>query len=249
MINQKYYEDIKNFPSQFKSGFEKAKNLAIEKQSFHKIVVCGMGGSSLYVEMLNDYLTSLGSNFTINVNRSYSLPSYVDENTLVILASFSGTTEEVLSCAEETFSRDLKCIVFAAGGKLMELATKKNLPFLTIPAGGQPRLATGYFITGVLHLLIELDIIQDIREDLIQISEKIDSYLDEDRAVHMAESLVRKVPIIYSTDNNAGIAMISKIKFNENSKTQAFYNYFPELNHNEMVGYTNLVMEPCFFFY
>ncbi len=243
MINPQYYSDIKQFPNQFKEGFKLAKELKVSG-TFNRVVVCGMGGSSLYVEMINDFLHSLNVNLRLEAARSYHLPSGVNHQTLFIVASYSGTTEETLSCLEEIQKNNFNYCVFASGGFLLERAGKA--PKLIIPKGRQLRLSTGYFIAGVLKLLNNCGLIQNLEPDILLISKEMESSMLDSRARILAHSLVNHVPIIYSTDNNSSIARVSKIKFNENSKVQAFHNFFPELNHNEMVGFTNLLMKPFF---
>lgn len=245
MINQKYYDDIKAFPSQFSKGIEIAEDIKLEGE-FEKIVVCGMGGSAFYVELINDYLRSKNINLTIEANRNYSLPSNVNEKTLFIVASYSGNTEETLEALNKIQKKNYQHIIFTSGGKLLEIAEDTGVPLLKIPTGIQPRLSSGYFIAGLIKILSNLNLIEDLDNDMVSIAGRLDKSLDEEKAKKLAVDLKNNVPIIYSTEENSSIAKVSKIKFNENSKTQAFFNFFPELNHNEMVGFTNLVMNPLF---
>jgi len=248
MINKKYYNDIKKFPSQFKEGFEIARNLKIDG-NFSHLQVCGMGGSSFYVDIINNYLESKDDiDLRLEVNRSYHISNNksLNEQTLFVLASYSGNTEEILSIMDEVLAKGYKYIVLSASGKLLERAKENNAVYFQIPLGLQPRLSTGYFIAGLMKILKNSGLIEFDEQEILKASEKINSSLDEEKTKDLAEKLVNKVPIIYSTDNNWSLARVSKIKFNENSKTQSFWNFFPELNHNEMVGFTNLVMDPYF---
>ncbi len=242
MINQKYYLDIKQFPGQFEKGVKLAKDIKILGK-FDKVVVCGMGGSAFYVELLNDWFASYGDiSLRLIPNRSYQLPNFVDKKTLVFIASYSGNTEEVRSCLEDVKSKDLKYVILTAGGKLLEHAKENKVPHLEIPTGLQPRLSTGFFIAGLSKILMNIGLLPNIEKDLLKSVEKLDDYLDEDLAKDLAVKLKDKVPVVYSTDNNSSIAQVSKIKFNENTKVQSFANFFPELNHNEMVGFTRVLM-------
>jgi glucose/mannose-6-phosphate isomerase len=244
MINQKYYSDIKNFPKQFVEGLELAKDLKVNKE-FNRVVVCGMGGSSLYTEIINDFLAREKEfKIKLEANRGYDLPLNCDENTLIIVASHSGNTEETLSCLEAVKERELQHCIFCSGGKLLEKSG--SAPTHMIPGGIQPRLSTGYFITGILKLLENCGKIKGKCDHLLEISKVMDQCLDEEKAKLVAKSLVGNVPIVYSSSVNSSLARVAKIKFNENAKTQSFWNYFPEQNHNEMVGFTNLVMQPNF---
>ena len=127
MINLKYYQDIKNFPFQFKKGLELAKNVSVECEgsNFNQIVLCGMGGSSWPANLINDFLEANRCKVRIKVNRSYVLPSNVTKNTLFLVASYSGNTEETLSCLEDIKQKEFKYIAFTSGGKLFDEANKK----------------------------------------------------------------------------------------------------------------------------
>lgn len=245
-MNDKYYFDIKNFPKQFALGFDLAKDIKVEG-NFNRVILCGMGGSSFYVDLINDYLaTDPSAKIKIEVVKGYDLPKNVDNGTLFLLSSYSGNTEEVLSCLDKVDARGYKHIIITSGGELEKRAAIKNAPLLKIPGGIQPRLSTGYFISGVLQLLTNCGLIPDKKEDVLSAANAFEANLDEMMAKEFAKELLGKVPVIYATDNNSSLAHISKIKFNENSKTQAFDNFFPELNHNEMVGFTNMVMQAYF---
>jgi glucose/mannose-6-phosphate isomerase len=164
-----------------------------------------------------------------------------------MVSSYSGNTEEVLSFYRQIIENDLPHIVITTGGKLEQLALQNGSPIYKIPGGIQPRLSTGYFIAGIVQILINCDVLPGgIKEMMLKASTNIGLNFNEEDTKELAKELLNKVPIIYSTDNNSSLACLSKIKFNENSKIQAFWNYFPELNHNEMVGYTNMVMNPFF---
>jgi len=246
MINQKYYNDIKNFPSQFAKGFEIAKELKISG-NFNKVMICGMGGSSSFTALLNDLLGMDDSiNFKIDIVRGYDLPLHVNKETLYFIVSYSGNTEETLSCLEEVQQKGLSYIVVTSGGQLEEKANEYGVPVFKVPSGIQPRLSTGYFIAGLLQIMFNCQLIPDMSKLVLDATSQIEALFDEKVSQDLAQSLANSVPIIYSTDNNSSLAYLSKIKFNENSKIQAFWNYFPELNHNEMVGFTNLIMKPFF---
>ena len=124
------------------------------------------------------------------------------------------------------------------------LAKKHNLPLVKIPVGIQPRCATGYFFSALLTILAKADLAKDFSQDIQETSKKLQDLKDslEKEGKTLAKKLAKKIPIVYASGfmKTLSIARIWKIKFNENSKIPAFYNYFPELNHNEMVGYAGL---------
>lgn len=246
MINQKYYKDIKNLSKQFQEGTLLTQEFKIRKNP-EKIVLCGVGGSSLYVDLINDFLESESIDIKIEACRSYNLPNNVNNNTFFFVVSHSGNTEETLSCLDEITKKNYEFLIITSGGELQKISEENVYNHIIIPNYTQPRLSTGYFISVILSVFVNSKLIpQSVLDKIFTAATKLDNNLEEDKAKELAEKLLNKVPIIYSTSENYSIAQISKIKFNENSKVQAFCNYFPELNHNEMVGFTHLVMKPYF---
>jgi len=247
MINAKYYNDIKRFPDQFQKGFDLAEEVKIDGV-FKDVTLCGMGGSSFFVPLINDMLaTDPSVKFSMDVVKGYDLPEYTSTDNLYLVSSYSGNTEEVISFYDQIIKKQLPHIVITTGGELERLAVQNGSPLYKIPGGIQPRLSTGYFIAGIVQILINCNIIPSSFKDLmINASKTIGSNFNEEDTKYLAKELMNMVPIIYSTDNNSSLACLSKIKFNENCKIQSFWNYFPELNHNEMVGFTMMLMK-CHF--
>ncbi|MBD3280842.1 bifunctional phosphoglucose/phosphomannose isomerase [Candidatus Dojkabacteria bacterium] len=245
MINQKYYNDMLSFPNQFTKGFKLAVNTKI-MGNFNKVVLCGMGGSSYYVGLINDILKSNGQKLQVVANRAYSLPSDVDEHTLFLIVSFSGNTEEIIENYTQAKESGYSTIIISSGGRLEEIAQKDNIPIIKVPTGTQPRLSSGYFIAVVLQILNIAGLISDFSAEIEKAVSNLDKIKYDTEAKEFAYKLKRNLPIIYATGNIKSSAEIAKTKLNENSKVQAFWNYFPELNHNEMVSFTNLVTDPFF---
>ncbi len=206
-----------------------------------RVLYAGMGGSALPADLINGILPGPDR---MELLRGYTLPSWIKKHDLLLAASFSGNTEETLQVVEQGLERGCSIITLSHGGKLESLAQKKNLPHVFIPPCVQPRCATGYFFASLLGLFHRMERISSYEKPL----EDLRGFLLE-RQVHLeslgktlAESLHHRIPIVYSPTEFEAVARIWKIKFNENSKIPAFYNVFPELNHNEMVGFTNLLM-------
>jgi glucose/mannose-6-phosphate isomerase len=176
----------------------------------------------------------------------YELPENVDKNTLIIISSYSGNTEETISCFEQALEDELPVIVVTAGGIVSQMAQENKIETLLIVEETQPRLLIGVFISAVICILQNCKLIENKTQEILSMSEQIDNSFNEGYAKEIALKLMSRVPIIYSTDNNWGMAKVIKIKFNENSKVPSFWNFFPELNHNEMEGYSNLIMAPYF---
>lgn len=224
--------------SQLKEGLNLAEKVKVDGD-FKNVVVCGIGGSALPVNVLD---AIADSNIPIFAHRDYDLPKQASADSLIICISYSGNTEETLSALEKAISKNLKIVGIASGGKVEEICNKNSIPFVKIPAGIQPRCATGYIVSAVAKVLSNSGVIKDLSEYFIEASNKlseVNEQLEKD-GENLAKKLLDKMPIVYSSNKFKTIARIWKIKFNENSKTPAFYNYFPELNHNEMVGFSNL---------
>ncbi len=241
---------IIDFPDQFGQGLEIGKNIKLQGK-FNSVTVSGMGGSALPADLFRIYSNNLlkahqdYKHFEINVNRYYSLPpeSY-SSSTLNLISSYSGNTEETISSLEEAHTSSMSFIGLSSGGKIEELCKQYDAPHVKLPIPDpsfQPRMGTGYFFGAILQVLINHGLLPDVSQELINLSEKlkIDTEQREEEGKLLAKKIMGKTPIIYASPKYKPVAMVWKIKINENSKTPAFWNFFPELNHNEMVGFTN----------
>jgi len=223
---------------QLKKGLDLAKHVKVAGD-IKNVIICGIGGSALPADIV--YATAK-LNVPLYIHRNYNLPAAAHENSLVICISYSGNTEETLSALKEAIAKKYKAIGISAGGKVEELCNANNLPLVKIPSGIQPRCATGYIFSALAQILINQGLIEDISGQIVETSNQLAAInpLLEKAGKKLAKKIAGNIPIVYSSDNFKAAAMIWKIKFNENAKIPAFYNYFPELNHNEMVGYTGL---------
>lgn len=229
---------IFSFPKQFEKGLKAAKNVGI-KGEFNKIIICGVGGSALPGSLLIDYLPDL--KIPLYIHRSYGLPAQANERSLIVCISFSGNTEETISAYQKAIEKNYKVVALATAGKLREIAETNNLPIAIVPNDClQPRFGTGYLLAATLKILANCGIIEDKTQEILAIARKLKPEIFEEQGEKLAKKLVNKIPVVYASNRFKSLARIWKIKFNENSKIMAFWNYFPELNHNEMVGLTNL---------
>ena len=216
-------------------------------ESTKKIFVFGIGGSALPANILKTYLNNSATvfNLPIRIVRDYDLPKDFDDTSAGFFISFSGNTEETLSCFSQARQRNHQnLVVITAGGELKKQAQENNLPLIEIPSDClQPRMGYGYFFGALLKILVNSNFLQASRDE---IQADVTALLNENKNYEatgqkLAEILKDKVPIIYTSDKWKYLAMIIKINFNENTKIQSFWNTFPEFNHNEMVGYTKLL--------
>lgn len=242
------YDVIEKMPDQLIEGLEIARNVKVEGE-FKAIEISGMGGSSLPWNLLRIYLHDLfhkdpekNQRFGVYQNRFYSLPPEAFNNCLNIVSSYSGNTEETVSSFEEVLKNNLPCVGIASGGKILEMCEENGIPFVKMPAGIQPRMANGYNFAAIFQVLVNCGMIEDKKDSFEEAADKLKSNLDIFRVQgeEIADELQEKTPVVYASTKFKSLAMIWKIMFNENSKTPAFWNFYPELNHNEMVGFTKL---------
>lgn len=233
-------------PEQLKTGLELAKNVKASGE-FKNVIICGIGGSALPSDVL-DIVTQPA--IPIYIPRNYNLPKQTNKKSLVVCISYSGNTEEPISGLDEALSKNLKIIGIASGGKIEEKCKKNNLPFVKISSGIQPRSATGYIFSSLAKVLSNSGIIEDLSDEILKTTDELKNITEEleRQGQDLAKKLFEKIPIIYASSEFKDVAKIWKIKLNENSKIPAFWNYFPELNHNEMVGYSQLKKDNKFYF-
>ncbi|MDD5433511.1 MAG: SIS domain-containing protein [Candidatus Pacebacteria bacterium] len=224
---------ILNFPQQFAKGIEAAKHAKIEGV-FDNLIVCGVGGSALPGSLLLD-MADLP--FPVFIHRNYGLPAIANEKSLIICISFSGNTEETLSAFQEALIKNLKPIAITTGGKLQELAQQNNLPAAIVPNDClQPRFGTGYLVCALIKILENCGLAKGISQEILKTANSLKPENFETKGTDLAKKLTDKIPVVYASSQYKSVAKIRKIKINENSKIMAFRNYFPELNHNDMVG-------------
>lgn len=243
------YQVIRDFPHQFRVGWELASDLGGSpslSDPADRVFFCGMGGSVLVADLVNDTLQDAKR---ISVVREYVLPSSITSRDLVVCSSYSGNTEETLAVFADALSRKARVVVLTHGGELLERAGRRAVSALEIPACIQPRCAIGYFFGALLGILERIGWVPSGREEqLCELTRFLET--ERDREEHLgkelAGNLTNRVPIIYGPSSLAGTCRVIKIKFNENSKVPCFWNVFPELNHNEMVGFTRDLMPATF---
>ncbi|MDX1608355.1 MAG: bifunctional phosphoglucose/phosphomannose isomerase [Candidatus Spechtbacterales bacterium] len=229
-----------DFPSQFATGYSAAADAgsSLKNNKFENIIVAGMGGSALpgaLLEMLAEYQLDL--QIPVYIHRSYELPRQATDKSLVIIISYSGNTEEALSAYQKAKTENHTICAITSGGKLEEFAQTDEIPLVLVPKNVQPRIALGYQFSALLALLANAGIIKPQKKEMEELESALSPEKLEKTAEKLAEKIDSKTPLIYSSRDYRHLAYILKIQMNENGKRHAFANYFPELNHNEMVGY------------
>ena len=236
---------LRSFPQQFTKALQWfPADLPLPRAS--GAILCGMGGSALPGDIVNALWID---QVRLEISREYDLPVWIKDDTLVFLCSFSGNTEETISAYEKARDRGLPVCVITKGGKLAKMAEAAGDPLLIIDEkmpGFQPRFASGYFYAFILLAMQKAGLIDaDVQAHLTQLGETLGGVNPEAEAEELASQLEGRVPLVYASGAYTdAVGRIWKIKFNENTKIPAFYNAVPEMNHNEMVGFTNLLNAP-----
>ena len=226
---------ILSFPKQFRVGVETAKDAKL-KAGFRNVIFCGMGGSVMPSEILFALLPDLPNSF--HIHRDYDLPAWANKDDLVVCISWSGGTAEIISSYEKAKKLGAKILVITKGGKLAELAGKNNDLSITLPQENiPPRSGVGYMSASLLTVLINSDMIDFKLEELTNLEDKLRPERFEEKGKELAERIGNWTPLIYSSFQNRFLASFWKVKFNENSKIHAFWNYFPNAAHNEIAGF------------
>ena len=231
----KYYEQVQN-------TWAKELNIPDKIESISNIVVTGLGGSAIAGDLLREFLKD-ELKIPLIVNRNYSLPKFIDKNSLCIFSSYSGNTEETVEAFSKAIKLGCKIICVTTGGKIAEIADRNNITCFLLTKGYQPRYALGTSFFTLLKIFTQLNLISnqdDIVNAIINLwKEKGSEYTQEDNiAFNYARNLVGYIPVIYSgADITSALGMRLKCQINENSKLNAFQNVIPEMNHNEIIGW------------
>ncbi|MFK8044461.1 MAG: bifunctional phosphoglucose/phosphomannose isomerase [Crocinitomicaceae bacterium] len=232
---------IANFTKQLTEAVAIGNKVSAPKQvRFDNILCCGLGGSGIgakITKLLNrDYLS-----VPFDTTNDYNIPSFVNEKTLVIATSYSGDTEETLMAIEACITKGATIAVITSGGTLLEMAKENNWHHYIVPGGEQPRAMLAYSL--VIHFfilkafnLINYDFIGQIEEAVELLNAKELKIQEEGKVV--ATACLGKIPAIYANPTMEGVAVRFRQQLNENSKMLAWNAVIPEMNHNELVGWT-----------
>lgn len=220
-----------------------------------RVVVSGMGGSALAALVVKSWLKNQLT-VPFEIIRTYSLPHYVDANTLVIASSYSGNTEETLSGLHEAQERGAQTAIIAAGGALIDMAQTNDIAHVQLPSDLQPRMAVINNLRALVALLVHFDVadssvFEDIENEADWLERETAQWIssvttDKNYAKQLALHAVGKTPIFYAGNLMSPVAYKWKISWNENAKNVAFWNELPEFNHNEFIGWTSHPIEKPF---
>ncbi len=223
--------------------------LSFDPAGITDIVVLGMGGSGISGDvcrvLFDDQLK-----VPLCVNRHYQLPAFVGPGTLLLAASYSGNTEETIAGLEEGLRRGARALCVSSGGQVARIAADRGLALVQIPAGRQPRAALGFLSLPLAIVLERLGLVGNLSGDIdeaVELVSRMSGRLGVEQpesanpAKQLARRLAGRLPIIYGSEGVTALAAFRfKCQINENSKAPAFWNYLPELDHNEITGWQEL---------
>jgi len=255
------YSLMIEFPRDLKRAFEEASRVdipdevkvagkTIRYQEPKEVIVCGMGGSSIGGEIVRDYVWDK-IKISYRVVRGYHLPASVDSCSLVFVVSYSGNTEETLSCLREAIEREAMVVGITSNGEMERILTKVNAPLFKVKKGYPPRAAVAFLTAPIFTVLEKMNLIKidssELEETfniLSKLREKLDvsSPLGENPAKRLALGLYGTLPFVYSYTPYSSIGLRFKTQLNENCKIHAKFEELPELDHNEIMGWYDVTI-------
>ena len=240
---------LRTFPAQCHKAWEETLAFPLPKSysSVRRVVVLGMGGSAIGGDLLADLASLEGRSPPIHVVRSYAPPPYEDEETLVIVCSYSGETEETLSAFRKAVDKGARIVVITSGGSLAQEAQRQVLPLFRIEYQGEPRSALGYLFLSLVGIMQRLSLVKDKSADVAEAVDAMEHLVHrlgeetptaDNLAKEIAHQLLERLVVVYGSGFFSAVARRWKTQLNENSKVWAFYEELPEVHHNSVVGYS-----------
>lgn len=232
---------VQNFTNQLKEAKQIADKAIINNgNAISNILVTGLGGSGIGGTILLELIADSCS-VPIIINKDYFLPAFVNENTLVIVSSYSGNTEETLSAMQQAIIKKAQIACVTSGGKVLEIAKQHQFDFIEIPGGNPPRSCIGYSLVQLIQVLIlkgfaPKTLMFDLEKSIVLLEKENDAIKKEAQII--AQKLTNKLTVIYSLGTCEGVAVRFRQQINENSKQLCWHHTLPEMNHNELVGWT-----------
>ncbi|MGD8543745.1 MAG: bifunctional phosphoglucose/phosphomannose isomerase [Candidatus Bathyarchaeota archaeon] len=252
------FEEQLCFPDNLRKAVARAKSVRLPKEvkighrvvryvGIKKVAVAGMGGSAIAGDILKDWVRS-EVKVSMEICRGYHLPAYIDTDSLVFVISYSGDTEETLSCMVNAVERGCKIVSISSNGTLQRATETLGLPFIQLPKMAAARASLPYLFAPLPHLLAKLGILPSGKVDrnmkatvevLVKLAKEyaVEVPVEKNFAKQTAIKLYETVPIIYSCNPYRSAALRFKGQINENCKIPARFDVFPELNHNEIIGW------------
>jgi len=230
---------IDNFPLQLREAVEIAQKANLRPGKVKQVLITGLGGSGIGGTIAAELAVD-ESPVPVSVSKGYFLPAFVNENTLVIVSSYSGNTEETINAMKIAEEKNAMITCITSGGWIAEEAAKKGYGLILLPGGNPPRSCLGYSLVQQLFLFHHYGLLKNSpEENILAAADLLTRERDtiHQEAKRIAAFLNGKLPVIYTTTYNEGIAIRFRQQLNENSKMLCWHHVIPEMNHNELVGW------------
>ena len=232
---------IQEFSSNISEALEIAAKVSFVKpiQDIRNIVICGMGGSGIGGRIVAQWIQNYCSIPVLTV-QDYSLPAFVNQNSLVIGSSYSGNTEETLFALEDAKTKGAAIIGICSGGALAEFCKSNNYQYVLVPGGNPPRTALAFSLVQLSNIFLQFGYAHPaILNEISNGKKLIDSDLEyiKMEAMRVAKQLQKRTVAVYAGSEYEGITIRAKQQLNENSKELCWQHVIPEMNHNELVGW------------
>lgn len=232
---------VSAFTKQLQEAIEigKSTQLSPTNKAIQNIVISGLGGSGIGGKIVSQLAAKQLSVPTV-INNSYNLPTFANENTLVIISSYSGNTEETVSALKEAISKGCEIACITSGGEIESLAKENNINLIIVPGGNPPRAMLTYSLVQQFFILSNYKLIDDsFLTDLnntISLLNKEEENIKKE-AKQVAEKTFGTMTAIYADSSYEGVTVRFKQQLNENAKVLCWNHVIPEMNHNELVGW------------
>jgi glucose/mannose-6-phosphate isomerase len=232
---------VSGFTSQLKEAIAIGKNatLTASNKQLTNVVITGLGGSGIGGKIVSQLVLNNAS-LPIYVNNNYTIPGFVNENTLVIVSSYSGNTEETINAMKQALAKNAEVACITSGGEVLELAKQHHLNAITIPGGHPPRTAFAYSFSQQFFLLKHYGIIEAGFEAKLENAIELlnsESETIKKTALEVADKIFNKTAVIYTESSFEGVGIRLRQQLNENAKVLCWHHALPEMNHNELVGW------------
>jgi glucose/mannose-6-phosphate isomerase len=235
---------MKDLVANFSKQLQEALNIAQQSKisspkKIDSVLITGLGGSGIGGTNVAE-LAIKTSTVPVIISKDYFIPAFVNENTLVIVCSYSGNTEETISAMQLAMQKKAQFVCITSDGKIKEIAEQNHFDLIIIPGGFPPRSCIGYSLVQLLHVFEAKQIANLHYKKEVEAAIKLLNEKEEDikqKAKSFAEKLHNKIPVIYSLGNTEGLAVRFRQQINENSKMLCWHHVIPEMNHNELVGW------------
>lgn len=216
------------------------KAIISEPKNIANVLITGLGGSGIGGTILSEVISDTCP-VPVIINKDYFIPGFVNERTLVIISSYSGNTEETVNAMKEAIAKKAQIVCITSGGKVLEMARQHQYDFIEIPGGKPPRSCIGYSVVQLIKVFIakrlaSMELFKDLDAAIALLDKENDAIKEE--AQKIAQKLHHKIAVIYSLGTCEGVAVRLRQQINENSKMLCWHHAFPEMNHNELVGWT-----------